>query len=120
MWSVITLAKGFRIDGMNALHKGLNQKLKHAKKMPKIVSKHGSEMQKTMQRKAPVDTGNLRRSITLNKKNSGLVAEVQPNTEYASYVEYGTRYMNAQPYVRPAFRLQRAKFLSDVHRTIKK
>ena len=48
---------------------------------------------------SPVDTGNLRGSITheINPDH----AKVGTNVEYAPYVEYGTSKMSAQPYLRP-------------------
>lgn len=50
---------------------------------------------------APVDTGNLKNSIS--SEASGLTAEVSASTAYSDYVEYGTSRMNAQPYMGPAF-----------------
>lgn len=81
-----------------------------------IVRLNGSEMQRNAQRKAPVDTGHLRRSITLRYQDSGFTAKVKSEAEYAPYVEYGTRYMSAQPHVRPAFHEQKRKFINDLKR----
>lgn len=55
---------------------------------------------------ATVDTGQLRDSITHRVANEGgeLVGEVGTPTEYAPYIEYGTMYQKAQPFLRPAFR----------------
>jgi HK97 gp10 family phage protein len=49
---------------------------------------------------APVDTGNLRNSIT--HEVEGQEAKVGTNVEYAPYVELGTVKMAAQPYLNPA------------------
>lgn len=49
---------------------------------------------------APVDTGRLRSSV-FARRGDGYV-EVGSNVQYAAYVEFGTRYMAAQPYLRPA------------------
>ncbi len=49
---------------------------------------------------APYKTGLLRRSIT--HEVSELEGAVGTNVEYAEHQEYGTRYMDAQPYLRPA------------------
>jgi HK97 gp10 family phage protein len=49
---------------------------------------------------APVDTGRLRSSIFV-RRGDGYV-EVGSNVQYAAYVEFGTRHMAAQPYLRPA------------------
>lgn len=50
--------------------------------------------------KVPVDTGRLRDSYEATRTEYG--AEVTSDVEYRDYVEYGTRYMQAQPHVRPA------------------
>ena len=51
----------------------------------------------------PVDTGNLRNSITHTVDEENLVAYLGTPVEYATYVEMGTSRMKAQPYIRPAF-----------------
>lgn len=49
---------------------------------------------------APVDTGNLRNSITHEvEKNE---ARVGTNVDYAPFIELGTVKMAAQPYLNPA------------------
>lgn len=55
-------------------------------------------------RLCPVDTGNLRSSIThvLGVDGQGLYADIGTNVEYAPFVEFGTRYMAAQPFLVPA------------------
>lgn len=52
----------------------------------------------------PVDTGRLRSSITfqMSTLDSRPAVEVGTNVEYAPFVEFGTRYMRAQPYLIPA------------------
>lgn len=57
----------------------------------------------------PVDLGNLRRSIKVNHKGRGHYSVSAKSTEggaprdYAHYVEFGTRYTPAQPYMVPAY-----------------
>lgn len=79
--------------------------------------------------RTPVDTGHLRASIShiapLGKSEDGGdrlsgiapddAAYVGTNVEYAAYVEYGTRYQKAQPYMRAGF----AAAKSDIDRIIK-
>ena len=50
---------------------------------------------------APVDTGNLRGSISweIRKRGNQLVGVVGTNVPYAIYVEKGTRYMRPQPFL---------------------
>lgn len=50
----------------------------------------------------PVDTGNLRNSITHATEDNGHTVVIGSNVEYAPYVELGTRRMKAKPYLRPA------------------
>ncbi|MEM0095037.1 MAG: HK97 gp10 family phage protein [Candidatus Bathyarchaeia archaeon] len=49
---------------------------------------------------APVRTGRLRNSIYT--RTSGWTVEVGASAEYAIYVEFGTRHMQAKPFLRPA------------------
>jgi len=88
----------------------------------KVVKDNGADLQEAMQRRAPVAAymgGTLRRSITIEIKDRGLTAVVQPNTDYASYVEYGTRFMSAQPYIRPSFMYQRYQFIRDLQKLMR-
>lgn len=48
----------------------------------------------------PVDTGNLRNSIT--HTTDGTAAYIGTNVEYAPYVELGTRRAAEQPFLKPA------------------
>ena len=64
---------------------------------------------------APVDTGNLKNSITHQVKEDE--ARIGTNTDYGPYLEFGTRKMPAQPYLRPAFDKSKnniEKILGDV------
>jgi len=51
-------------------------------------------------RNAPVRTGHLRSSIYATVKD--FVAQIGAEATYALFVEVGTRYMRAQPYLWPA------------------
>ena len=50
----------------------------------------------------PVDTGNLRASITHAVSPGEKAVYIGTNVEYAPYVELGTSKMQAQPFLRPA------------------
>lgn len=52
--------------------------------------------------KCPVDTGRLRRSISHAVAEDENAAYIGTNVEYAAYVEMGTRFQKAQPYLKPA------------------
>lgn len=71
-----------------------------------IIERGVKRIERLAKEKAPVDTGNLRASIESIVEKVALDTirgEAGTNTEYAPYVELGTRYMDAQPYLRPAF-----------------
>lgn len=53
-------------------------------------------------KKCPVDTGNLRGSITYEVDTAGNAVYIGTNVEYAPYVELGTSRQKAQPFLRPA------------------
>ena len=76
-------------------------------------------LQAKAQRNAPVDTGTLKRSISLVLRDGVLTAESEATAEYAPYVEWGTRFMNAQPFMRPAYYAQKEQFKSDLSRLMK-
>ena len=102
-----------KIVGVEKLQKKLRRNVA-MEDVKKVVGHNGAEMQAKAQRNAPIDTGNLRRSVGLEIRDNGLTAESEATAEYAGYVEYGTRYMKAQPYMRPAFEEQKTKFKNDM------
>ena len=68
----------------------------------KIVKKYTAKVQEKAQRKVPVITGTLKRSIMSAISEDGRLGIVAATAEYAEYVEYGTRYMDAKPFMRPS------------------
>ena len=64
----------------------LTMKLKsnaNMKDVKQIVKQNTAELTQVAQRKAPVDTGNLRRSITMDLSDGGLTGKVKPTADYA-------------------------------------
>lgn len=111
-----------KIDGLEELEKKLkaNATLNDVKR---VVRQNGTELQKKIQAKADFkkgyQTGTTKRSVGLEIKDSGLTADSGPETEYSPYVEYGTRFMEAQPFVRPALEEQAAQFKSDLQKLVR-
>lgn len=71
----------------------------------KQLTRLGIDVQNRARQLCPVDTGRLRSSVNssgLARDAKGSYVEVGTNVEYAAYVEFGTRYQRAQPYLRPA------------------
>ena len=71
----------------------------------------GLQAETYAKRECPVDTGNLRNSITNAVDDKS--AYVGTNVEYAPYVELGTSRAKAQPFIKPA-----ATEHSDVYKRI--
>ena len=111
-----------KIEGLEELEKKLkaNVTLDDVKH---VVRQNGSELQRKMQQKADFKkgyaTGTTKRSIGLEIKDAGLTAESAPETEYSPYLEYGTRFMEAQPFVRPAFEEQAEQFKRDMAKLVR-
>lgn len=111
-----------KIEGLEELEEKLKANItlddvKH------VVRQNGSELQRRMQSKADFkkgyQTGTTKRSIGLEIKDAGFTAEVEPETEYSPYLEYGTRFMEAQPFVRPAFEKQAEQFKRDMGKLVR-
>ena len=104
-----------KITGIDKLQMKLKKNVQMSD-VKKVVRKNGSDMQKKAQKNAPVDTGTLQRSTRLEIRDSGKTAEVEPTVDYGAYVELGTRFMTAQPYLKPAFNEQKEKFKQDMRK----
>jgi HK97 gp10 family phage protein len=118
-----------KIEGVDELQKAFKDKVS-LDDIKKVVRHNGAQLQnKTMQKanfkghfegkKFVKPTGTTKRSIALTIKDLGLTAEVEPTTEYSPYLEYGTRFMEAQPFVRPAYEEQKEKFKKDLEKLMK-
>ncbi|MBN6206383.1 hypothetical protein JYK21_07950 [Ralstonia pickettii] len=120
---------GFR--GNEALIKGLKERAK-LDDVKNVVRLNGTELQRRMQREASFKghyrgkkfikpTGTTKRSIGLSSPlgDRGFGARVSPNTYYSYWLEHGTRFMSAQPFVQPAFLVQKVQFIKDLERLMK-
>lgn len=107
-----------KITGIDALQKKLikNVTLDDVKY---IVKSNIVNMNKSMQKLAPVDTGYMKRSITSEFTDGGLTGTTEPHTDYAGYVEHGTRFQAAQPFIKPSFDVQKNVFKNDLERLTK-
>ena len=122
-----------KIVGMEKLQKKLKKNV-NMEAVKKKVRQHGSQLQtKAMQnadfkghyewqkgkgRVFVPPSGALRGSIHLEITDGGMAAEVEPTADYAPYVELGTRFMDAQPYLGPAFKDQKEKFKKDMKKLV--
>lgn len=111
-----------KVDGLEKLEKALKQNVT-MDDVKRVVRHNGSQMQQKMQDNADFkkgyQTGQTKRSIGLEIKDSGFTAEVEPTTDYSPYLEYGTRFMEAQPFVKPAYSVQKEKFKRDMQKLVR-
>lgn len=120
---------GVRIDGFDKLEAKLKRNMDLGA-VRTVVRKNGADLQTKAQKNVPVGTpqstgipgyvgGTLKRSVELDITDGGLTAEVEPTVDYAAYVEYGTRFMEAQPYLKPAYDEQKKKFVKDLNELVR-
>ena len=123
---------------MQALTRLYGKKLAESKR---LIADSGQEIVGEARRVAPVVTGRLRNSVSiLEKRGDGLGLVVGTNVEYAPFIEYGTRKMEAahgehdpqnpvtdwaalrkrggsgqqMPFLTPAFLRVREKFMAEL------
>lgn len=93
-----------------------------AEKVQAIVEEFAEKIWQEARRQVPVDTGNLRSTIEIRLQKSvfaGIQAKIGTDrTTYALHVEFGTQMMDAQPYIRPAFRKYKDAFLKEVEKVL--
>ena len=80
---------------------GLHKKAGYKDVLDIAVDHTLHDAENTMRREAPIDTGNLRRSISKHKPNKcqGQIHSSLKNPAYWVYVQYGTSKMSANPFV---------------------
>lgn len=88
-----------------------------------VVRKTAADIERDAKIMAPVDTGNLRSSISTALSGDGraasMTAEVGPTASYGIYVEFGTSRMRAQPYLFPAADRHEPAFVEAMSRLAK-
>lgn len=108
---------GLKIHGIKKLKIDLKDNAQ-MRQVKEIVKKNGASLQQEMVKnavfKGGYSTGATRRSINLLNEKGGLLARVKPTTKYSPYVEYGTRFMGKQPFVKPAFQKVKKEFVNDL------
>ena len=115
---------GIEFKGIDKLQKKLRKNAGMAD-VKKVVNHHGGQLAERMKAqtqqsfKKGYSTGDTASSINVEITDGGLEARVGPTTNYAEYVEYGTRFMEAEPFVRPALNDQKDKFKADLKKLVR-
>lgn len=114
-----------KLVGMDKLQAKLKWNGENRDAVRAVIQKNGNQLNekmKTRMRDAYIkgySTGDTAGSVNTVIAGDGLTAFVGPTTNYAMYVEYGTRFMTAEPAVRPAFEEQVPIFKSDMEALVK-
>jgi len=77
-----------------------------------IAGRHARDAAEHQRATAPVDTGRLRASITVDRDSDGW--SVGPTVDYGRYVEYGTSDTDPHPFVGPSGDAVADGFAADV------
>lgn len=113
---------GVKITGIEKLQVKLKKNVK-MDDVKRVIKNNGAQLQNKMVRNANFvkgyQTGRTKGSIKLDVTDFGLTAEVGPTTEYSGYLEYGTRRMEAQPFVKPSLDEQEKQFERDFKKLAK-
>src|SRR5699024_6609308 len=107
------------IEGGDEMVRAIRGRFNHDK-VARIVKRNTSQAQQTAMRLGEVDPGFMKRPITRRIDVTGLAGYITAGAEYSPYVEFGTRYMDSQPFMRPAAREQAPIFMNDLRNLIRK
>lgn len=115
---------GVRIIGLEAVVDAVREQL-DLEAVKTVIAQNTSKLQEGMMRqtydsfKKGYSVGDTRRTIELSIEDGGLTGKVEATTKYSEYVEYGTRFMEAEPFVRPSFQRQAVKFKRDIDKLVR-
>ena len=105
------------IIGADILIEGLDKHVS-LERQRNAVKDHTSKLQKRAMKNAVFSrgysTGATKRSISLSIEGDGLTGRVKAKTHYSGYVEVGTRFMSAQPFMKPAYEAIVDGFVEDL------
>ena len=115
-------------NGLDKLEKKLieNAKMEEVKK---VVRDNGLTLQGNVVKNAGEATfykgfftGNLKQDVAghgLKLSGDGLTAKVGTSVEYGLHLEHGTRYMEAEPFLKDPFELAEKEFKADIDKLAK-
>ena len=114
--------------GLDKLEKKLIENVK-MEEVKKVVRDNGLTLQGNVVKNAGEATfnkgyftGNLKQDVAGNGfklSNGGLTAKVGTSVEYGAHLEYGTRYMEAEPFLKYPFEQIKTTFKSDIDKLMK-
>ena len=106
---------GIKVNGLDQLNAKLRKNM-DLNAVKTIVKKNGADLQKKAQHYVPVDYWNIKKKHWPQYQDGGLTAVVAPTTDYAEYVEYGTRFHGITTVHAPALGEQKQIFKSRLRK----
>ena len=106
------------VEGDENLRRTLDNAASELEHMDRAATAAGQLVKQSAAANAPVDTGALARSIY--SEVHGPEVTVGAAVEYAAYVEYGTIYVPASPYLRPALEAATAQIVEEYREDVEK
>lgn len=104
---------GHKITGTVELKGIIASARKNAPKQTvQVIKNNAEEIKDKAKKKAAVDTWFMHDSIYT--RHMGMMSIIHSPAPYSGYVENGTRYQMAQPFMFPAVEEQQAKFQKDL------
>lgn len=113
-----------KVIGTDKLSKALQRKI-GMPAVKEIISTNTARLQgQTVQNTATAytkgyTTGATRRSVRMEIQDGGLTGIVGMGKDYDPYLEVGTRFMEAEPALKPAYNQVKTKMHADIDRLMK-
>lgn len=114
----------FSVTGVDKLSKALLSRAS-AGDIKSVVKRNTTQMQQQAMSNASsvftkgYSTGDTKKSIGVQFKNGGLTGIVGMGKNYNPYTEKGTRFMAAEPLLKPVFNKQKTVFKSELEKLLK-
>lgn len=114
-----------KLVGMDKLQAKLKYCGNNREPVKTVIMKNGNQLNGRMKSKMRYSYikgyshGDTAGSVNTVITDGGMTANVGPTTDYSPYVEYGTRFMQAEPAVKPAFEEQVPIFKRDMEAIMK-
>lgn len=109
------ISLSLKVSGTDKLAKEFKRLGKKGKiTFSEITKISANEIEAQAKKNVPKDTGKLSQSIK-SEKIKELTYRVTAYENYAPFVEYGTRFQDAQPYLEPAFKKIKPRYIKDLN-----
>ena len=111
-----------KVNGLPEALAKLKKYQSRKKKQIKVeLEKGGRQVELLAKQTVPVDTTRLKSSIAVDLGDLGvLIVRVGTDVKYAPYVEFGTKFMGARPYLYPSFFTYENEIVKAIGRVLRK